>query len=111
MVILNLEAQEIVNGSYCLRIFAGDSNTGSVRSLLDSVLNLAAQPFHCGNARWSAGVYQHGSVEVSAFEHACDVLEMFSNLVAAARVSRIVGERLDASPVFVQAKVMRGLLM
>src|SRR5215813_9600840 len=84
---------------------------GSVWSLFNSILNLTPQFLHCGNSGRSAGVDQHGRIEVSVLEHAGDMLQMVADLVAAARVTRIVGECLDASAVLIQTKVMRCLLV
>jgi len=49
---------------------------------------------------------QHWSIEVSALEHASDVLQMFANFFAACRIAWFVGERLDAATIFVKTKVM-----
>ena len=54
---------------------------------------------------------QHGSIEVSAFEHAGDVLQMFPNFFAAYRIGWIICESLDAATILVQAKVMCGLVV
>ena len=109
-MILNLEAQEIVDGGHCLGVFAGDSDAGSLWSLFNSVFNLIAQLFHRRHTGWGARMNQHGSVEVAALEHAGDVLQVLANFLSAGSVAIMPAKTRISSMIFASILFSRARL-
>jgi len=79
-VILNLKHQELVDSTERFFIFGRDSDSRSLWSFLQIVMNLRFQARHYVRPRRIFGVNEHRNLEIAVGEHCHNVLEVTPNL-------------------------------
>ena len=110
-MVFDLKPQKFVNGGECRLIHGCNSDAPAALDFFILVTDFRFKVLQHGNARRSFAVRQHWSIEISVAEHLRDVSEMFSDLVAAFRVARVVGGYFNRAAVRQKAKTMRRFLM
>src|SRR6266436_6458856 len=111
LMVNDLEKQEGMDSINGLRVLRDQPDASAAIRFEIFVFNGLFQSSHRGNARRVGVMNQHRRFEIPCGKQLGDVAEVHAYLVNAAFIVQIVCTDVDFSTVWIQHKVMRGLLM
>src|SRR5215467_2556816 len=107
----NLEAQEFMNGTKCIRILSGNADARAIFCGFQLVFDRLAQTLHRLRAWRVLLMNEHRGGKVAGREHRDDVPEVRADLVPAGYIRRVFSFRFDRSAIRVEPEMVRGLFM
>jgi len=102
LVLLNLEAQESMDGFNGFFVRRGNNNASPIRSFLERILNIFPQPFHFRYSGRNGIVNKHRNVEIAALKCFCDVSQVHPDFVSIGSIGGVFSLDLNHSTLRVQ---------